>query len=495
MGSQSDAEVPSSARAPSCSVLIPTQDLPLQSQQDSDSDAIPKNQRLGRFTILRQLGSGGMGAVFAAYDEQLDRKVALKILHDHQGSLPTLRERALREAKALARVSHPRVVAMYDVLEANDQIYLAMEFVDGITLRRWQSEHKRSWREILAIYLAAGEGLLAAHQAGVIHRDFKPDNVIVGKDGLPRVADFGVARLGRTQPQSGLIDGCSFSEEAQATIAGIHSGTPGYMSPEQYGDQPVGAASDQFSFCVSLYEALCGYLPFAGTTAEELAQSVCGPLRTPPAKHDFPEELIRTIGRGLSPQPAQRFPSMNELLGELRAELGDTPFAAAKSRQRLVLVFALIVVFSLFTLQYLSKNQVRIIGSAVKLSIALIAVTLAAGFVNRKALISNRFHRNIYTQLLITFVQNFMSRLALMYLPEVPSRAIFVYEMVIWFGTVVTMARNSMPSLYALSALPALAVVVLACGRDVPRAYFLLLYPIILALILIAWHRRSQRAL
>lgn len=495
MGSQSDAEVHSSARAPSSSVLIPTQDLPLQSQQESHSHATAPQQRLGRFTILRQLGSGGMGAVFAAYDEQLDRKVALKILHNQQDSLPTLRERALREAKALARVSHPRVVAMYDVLEANDQLYLAMEFVDGITLRTWQSEHQRSWREILAIYLAAGEGLLAAHQAGVIHRDFKPDNVIVGKDGLPRVADFGVARLGRAQVQHSAADAYASSEATQATIAGIHSGTPGYMSPEQYGDQPVGATSDQFSFCVSLYEALCGYLPFEGTTAEELARSVCGPLRAPPANYSFPEELIRTISRGLSADPKQRFPSMSELLSELRVEYGDTPFAAASSRKRLVLVFGLIVVFSLFMLQYLSINQARIIGSAVKLSIALIAVTIGAGFVTRKALISNRFHRNIYTQLLITFVQNFMSRLALTYLPEIPARTVFVYEMVIWFGAIVTMARNSLPSLYVLSALPAVAVCVATFHKDVPRAYFLLLYPIILALILFAWHHRSQRAM
>lgn len=436
-----------------------------------------------------------MGAVFAAYDEQLDRKVALKILHSQQDSLPTLRERALREAKALAQVSHPRVVAMYDVLESSDQIYLAMEFVDGITLRAWQSERQRSWREILAMYLEAGEGLLAAHQAGVIHRDFKPDNVIVGKDSLPRVADFGVARLGRSHAVPGIQDANQSAESAIITRAGIHSGTPGYMSPEQYESAQVGAASDQFSFCVSLYEALCGYLPFAGTTAEEHATSVCGPMRTPPTEADFPKELLRTIGKGLSSDPKARFSSMEALLLELRTESGDTPFAAAASRQQIVQVLAVVVVFSLVALQYLSMNQTRIIGSAVKLSLALLAVTLCLGVVHRKALRSNRFHRTIYTQLLITFAQNFMSRLALIYLPAIPTRIVFVYEMVTWFGAMLTIARNSMPSMYVLSSIPALAVIVAAWQKDVPRAYLLLLYPFILALILFEWHRRSQRPL
>ena len=140
----------------------------------------PRSQ-LGRFTILRQLGAGGMGTVFAAYDEQLDRKVALKLLHNHGDRDQTQRERVLREAKALARVKHPRVVAIYDVGTTSGQLYLAMEFIDGVTLRTWQQERPRGWREILLMYIQAGEGLRAAHEAGVIHRELHPRSNPTGK--------------------------------------------------------------------------------------------------------------------------------------------------------------------------------------------------------------------------------------------------------------------------------------------------------------------------
>ncbi len=281
--------------------------------------------RLGRFTIIRQLGVGGMGTVFAAYDEQLDRKVALKILHNPERGSQSHRDRTLREAKALARVRHPRVVSIYDVGTTNGQLYLAMEFVDGITLRAWLSAQTRSWSEILRIFIASGEGLQAAHEAGVIHRDFKPDNVLVGKDGLPLVLDFGVARLGRQGPSDSERIGEYPPDDSHFTYQGALSGTPGYMSPEQYGDEPVGSASDQFSFCAALYEALCGYLPFSGSTLQEHALSVRGPLRPPPVEAAFPPEVIRILSRGLSINPTDRFASMAELLQGAQRGTGADP--------------------------------------------------------------------------------------------------------------------------------------------------------------------------
>ena len=152
--------------------------------------------RIGRFPLIRRLGAGGMGAVYAAYDELLDRKVALKIMHPDRSSSVGQRQRTLVEARALARVTHPSIVTVYEVGEADNNIYISMEFIDGKTLSDWCRDARRTWREILEMYLQAGAGLQAAHQAGIVHRDFKPSKVLVGSDGRPRVVDFGLARLG-----------------------------------------------------------------------------------------------------------------------------------------------------------------------------------------------------------------------------------------------------------------------------------------------------------
>ena len=217
----------STARADAATV-----DPLLDSQGRSAANPSYRSQ-LGRFVILYQLGAGGMGTVFAAYDEQLDRKVAIKLLHSQTTPRERQHQRTLREAKALARVTHPRVVSVYEVGEAGDQVYLAMEFVDGIALRQWQSQRPRSWRELLRMYLQAGEGLQAAHESGVVHRDFKPDNVLVGRDGLPRVADFGIARLDTSHVAEG-DDGspANRSPVERVTTEGALVGTIGYMSPE-----------------------------------------------------------------------------------------------------------------------------------------------------------------------------------------------------------------------------------------------------------------------
>ena len=150
--------------------------------------------RIGRYVLLRKIGEGAMGMVYAAYDEDLDRKVAIKVVHPDYQQSPEFRVRIVREAQALARVSAPNVVQVYEVGEVGNQMYIVMEFVGGITLTSWQAAQKHSWQEILRMYCAAGQGLLAAHDAGLAHRDFKPDNVLVGSDGRPRVVDFGLVR-------------------------------------------------------------------------------------------------------------------------------------------------------------------------------------------------------------------------------------------------------------------------------------------------------------
>jgi len=163
----------------------------------------PGRTLAGRYTLLGTLGQGGMGLVLAAYDARLDRRVALKLLRSRRGSRSEKTEEArlLREAQAMARLNHPNVVAVYDAgtLE-NGSVFIAMEYVQGQTLSRWRQQQERSWREVLGVYLAAGQGLPAAHAAGLVHRDFKPDNVLVGEDGRVKVTDFGLARGEPTEP-------------------------------------------------------------------------------------------------------------------------------------------------------------------------------------------------------------------------------------------------------------------------------------------------------
>ncbi len=266
--------------------------------------------RLGRYALLRVLGEGGMGVVFAAYDEELDRKVAIKLLRARDGAAP---ERAwLRsEAKAMARLSHPNIVQIYDVGTCDEQMFLAMEFIVGATLRDWLHARARDWQEVVAVCLQAGRGLQAAHEAGLVHRDFKPANVMVGGDGRVRVLDFGLAQLqGRGGPRT--------HGEVDDTRTTILAGTPAYMAPELHLRGEPDARSDQFAFCVSLHEALYGKRPFAGAdpSALELA-IVTGTIVPPPADARVPAWLRKVVLRGLAGDPAQRWPSMEALLTAL----------------------------------------------------------------------------------------------------------------------------------------------------------------------------------
>ncbi|WP_147452108.1 serine/threonine-protein kinase [Corallococcus sp. CA041A] len=324
---------------------------------------------LGRYVVLERLGAGGMGVVHAAYDPSLDRRIGLKLLRaptsasGSQGGT----ERLLREAQAAARTRHPHVVAVHDVGTFGDVVFIAMELVDGGTVRQHLLEATRPWRDVVRLYIQAGRGLAAAHAAGVVHRDFKPDNVLVDKEGRARVTDFGLARLesseeadatalgpGRsTSPRSAPGDAASpkgAPDEASSPIAipgetmspkgtpgnaaspmvgpgnaaspkgallvTSVAGTPGYIAPEVLTGSPADARSDQYAFCVSLYEGLHGQKP-SSTEAGGLAN-----------RSNVPRAVHALIVRGLSPEPGARHPSMTVLLDAL--ERAAFPRTSAK---------------------------------------------------------------------------------------------------------------------------------------------------------------------
>jgi tetratricopeptide (TPR) repeat protein/tRNA A-37 threonylcarbamoyl transferase component Bud32 len=280
--------------------------------------------RLGRYLLLQRLGAGGMGVVYAAYDEKLDRKVAIKLLRSFGSSHAQLR--LVREAQALARLSHPNVVQIYEIAEvvgaAGEQAYLVMEFVDGLTLGRWLADRSRSQAEILTVFMAAGRGLAAAHAAGLVHRDFKPDNVMIRSDGRVLVMDFGLAyadaaavtERGEPVPDS-EVDVSKLTEHLTAT--GAMMGTPAYMAPEQFLGLGTDPQTDQFGFCVTLWEALHGSRPFAGRNVATISMAVTEGRISRPQRDEVPTWLREVIERGLARDPAERWPSMQALLEAL----------------------------------------------------------------------------------------------------------------------------------------------------------------------------------
>ena len=305
----------------------------LDTALDRDDASVPEADgsapmlRIGHFAVLRRLGEGGMGVVYAAYDEELDRRVAIKLLRLGSRDRPEGRTRMLREAQAMARLSHTNVVQVYEVGEFGDQLYLAMEFVRGEDLRKWLKAAPRSWLAIRAKYLEAGRGLAAAHAVGLIHRDFKPENVVISDEGCAKVLDFGlVARTGEAGGYEGAFEGLRSGEtslDIELTGAGTLIGTPAYMSPEQHQRIAVDARSDQFSFCVALWEALFGARPFAGSNADELTANVLRRrIVQPPHDRHVPGWLRAALLRGLSIEPAARYPSMDALLAELSRDPG-----------------------------------------------------------------------------------------------------------------------------------------------------------------------------
>jgi len=304
--------------------------------------------QLSRYLLLDRLGTGGVGVVYRAHDPELDREVAVKLLRassDRQQNDDAL----LREAKTMAKLAHPNVIAVYDVgrYDAEDLgievaggseldipregVFVVMELVDGVDVRTWLAEKRREWRTVVDVFLQAGRALAAAHAAGLAHGDFKPANVLIGSDGRARAVDFGLARmLGRAAPQieDGLIGGGSLEGAALHRLSTLHTrggrvmGTPVYMSPEQHAGESSTDKSDQYSFCVSLYEALYGHRPFAGQTIDKLEAAKRAEELVPPAQGSkVPQALLRVARRGLCAAPEDRFPSMDALLLALQKSI------------------------------------------------------------------------------------------------------------------------------------------------------------------------------
>ncbi|MCY1059129.1 serine/threonine-protein kinase [Nannocystis sp. SCPEA4] len=281
---------------------------------------------VGRYVVLARVGAGGMGSVYAAYDPDLDRKVAIKLLHVAEGGSQRATEgaaRLLREAQALAKLTDPHVVSVHDVGALGQQVFVAMEFVTGGTLEEWLSSGTREVAEILHRFVAAGEGLAAAHAQGLVHRDFKPANVLLRADGTVLVADFGLARrVAEPAPVDvAEVPATGDTLASRLTVPGAAMGTPAYMPPEQIAGGDVDARADQFSFCVALYEALYRQRPFPGDslTAVLLAMQE-GRLREPPREREreVPPAVRRALVRGLASAPADRHPDMASLLAQLR---------------------------------------------------------------------------------------------------------------------------------------------------------------------------------
>src|SRR5688572_8114952 len=339
---------------------------------DHGQATLARGASIGRYVVLGLVGRGGMGEVYAAYDPELDRKVAVKLLRVKPGagvSLAEGRQRTLREAQAIARLSHPNVVVVYDVGTFEEKVFIAMEFLDGNTAGYWAQVERRTWQEVLKVYVAAGRGLAAAHDKGLVHRDFKPENVMVGRDGQVRVMDFGLARQVSEKPaaekpvapvvgegtstmvtqriavnssQSGVpqpVDGSTLvlngvgtglptnddmltSNSAmfdhRLTRTGAMMGTPAYMAPEQFRGIATDARTDQFSFCIALYEALYGERPFAGNTLMALTTNVVnGRIREAPPNSNVPAWIRKILLRGLRVSPDERYPGTSELLDAL----------------------------------------------------------------------------------------------------------------------------------------------------------------------------------
>jgi predicted Ser/Thr protein kinase len=285
----------------------------------------PAQVRVGRYVVQGAMGQGATGIVYRAFDEQLHRMVALKLLNGAVAQTDQHRERLMREARAMAQLSHPNVALVHEIGWHEGRHFIAMELLEGGTLGQWSKAERRDWREIVRKLLGIGRGLEAAHRHGLVHRDLKPDNILIGSDGRPRIVDFGLVghHLATGGAPATQLPGHSPVASMTLTATGALLGTPAYMAPEQLMGQPATVLSDQFAFCVTAYEALFGQRPFHAENVIQLVNAVTtGQTIPPPSDRGVPGIVTKAILRGLEVDPQRRHRSMSDLCAVFEGALG-----------------------------------------------------------------------------------------------------------------------------------------------------------------------------
>ncbi len=344
-------------------------DLPLNgtiaSSPHHNSEAnLEQGTQIGRLKILRKLGAGAIGVVYAAYDPTLDREVAVKLIRGGQDS-PAARVRLVREAQALAKLTHPNVVAVHDAGTHRGQVWLSMEFVIGRTLRDWIATEKPNWQRVLAVVMQAGQGIAAAHSEGLLHRDIKPDNLMVGDDERVRVMDFGLARAEEPDERTRNLVTHPNVLSVELTAVGAILGTPAYMAPEQYSGLIADERTDEYAFAVTLWEALYRGRPYVGETFAELSHAVLTGKREPvPSDINVPTWLRRILERALSVDRYNRYESVRVMLDAIEAQL-----QRARNRRIVsglaagLVVMAVLGVFAVIQWRAAAANEARARGS------------------------------------------------------------------------------------------------------------------------------------
>ncbi|MBA3545963.1 MAG: protein kinase [Nannocystis sp.] len=445
-----------------------------------------ESARIGRFAVLRTLGEGGMGVVYSAYDEELDRRVALKLLRPGRDNSPRNQARMQREARAMAKLSHPNVVQVYEVGRFEEQVFLAMEFVQGRTLGAWLKAEPRGWQEVLQILVQAGRGLHAAHESGIIHGDFKPDNILIDAEERVRVLDFGLSR--RTEPASASLKGAAASGEAGRSLQGAAAsgeagrslqsapipapipapvptpapphrdadelrsnakiaGTPAYMAPEQHRHVQANQRTDQFSFCVTLFTALYGIHPFAGGSLLELIIKLTdGKINPVPAGSTVPAVVHSAVVRGLLVDPEQRWPSLADLLAELEAILArfrDPELDLSVARRQRVLL-AMIIAVSILAMSFVvilgspAEDMLPSAETNALAGAAINALLLVVVFSFRRNLLQNRINRQLTAWLVVSSLAMLADRTIALVL-ELPVSATMALDLLL-LGSIAAMS-------------------------------------------------------
>ncbi len=444
---------------------------------DGDGNGLLAGRIIGGYRLLSPLGSGGMGVVYTAHDARLDRLVALKLVRQGSGTDGSFgRDELLREAQTLACLAHPNVVAVYEVSEYDGQVVVAMELVRGETLDLWQRQPERQLGEILGAYRQAAQGLQAAHALGLVHRDFKPANAILGRDGRVRVIDFGLA--------------CALGPEP----TGVTAGTPAYMAPEQFLGVAVDARSDIFSLCVALWEAIFGMRPFAGTTISELRDNVCAGRRLPAPSHvRIPDRLLRALERGLATDPAERHADLGPLLAALAWDPAADPSAASRERRIAFAVVAGVIGFVVipavaFNLTYEVFDR-RLFHAAV--SVLGCATILSVSWRFRRTLLRNAYHRR-----LMGFLSAFLGLIAaqrvLGFMLDAPERQMFLDGGMLLAGMLVAGAIFFARWMAVLAGFIGVAMI---SGLTIPGVYptaYLVVGPVFFTLFGYFWQRDAK---